>query len=141
MTFLEKIELLMIDKNINKRQLSIGSDIPYSTIDNLWKKGYENIKLSNLKKIACYFGVSLDFLVRDDIDDPAIGQDFLSDHEKRLIAAYREKKDMRAAVDTLLGISGDSAPKIDSSNNIAADEAATVRAANNAFIAVHTKQK
>lgn len=139
MTFLEKLELLMIDKNINKRQLSIGSDIPYSTIDNLWKKGYENIKLSNLKKIASYFGVSLDFLVRDDIENSVVCRDFLSAHERKLIAAYREKKNMRAAVDTLLGISEESAPSVDGSNDIVADEAATIRAANNAFINVHTE--
>ena len=42
MTFLEKLEILMVNKNINKRQLSIGSGIPYSTIDNLWKTGYDN---------------------------------------------------------------------------------------------------
>lgn len=69
MTFLEKLDMLMKHKNINKRQLSIGSNIPYSTIDNLWKKGYENIKLSTLKRLSDYFGVSLDFLVRDDLED------------------------------------------------------------------------
>lgn len=63
MNLLDKLEMLMKNKGINKRQLSIGSDIPYSTIDNLWKKGYENIKLSTLKKIASFFDVSLDFLV------------------------------------------------------------------------------
>lgn len=90
MTFLEKLELLMAEKNINKRQLSIGSGIPYSTIDNFWKKGYENIKLSNLKTIANYFGVSLDFLVRDNIDDPAIMEAFLNEHEKKLVSAYKK---------------------------------------------------
>lgn len=74
MNFLEKLEMLMNYKNINKRQLSIGSDIPYSTIDNLWKKGYDNIKLSTLKKLSDYFNVSLDFLVRDELenDEPII---------------------------------------------------------------------
>lgn len=68
MNFLEKLEMLMKQKQVNKRQLSIGSDIPYSTIDNLWKKGYDNIKLSTLKKLASFFGVTLDFLARDVID-------------------------------------------------------------------------
>lgn len=105
MTLLERLEMLMSDKNINKRQLSIGSKIPYSTIDNLWKKGYKNIKLSNLKKIANYFGVSLDYLVGEDFEDSAIDPNFLSVHERKLIAAYREKGNMRVAIDTLLGIS------------------------------------
>ena len=65
MTFLEKLEMLMKYRGLNKRQLSEGSGIPYSTIDNFWKKGCDNIKLSNLIKLASYFEVSLDFLVRD----------------------------------------------------------------------------
>lgn len=134
MTFLEKLELLMVDKNINKRQLSIGSGIPYSTIDNLWKTGYENIKLSNLKKIASYFGVSLDFLVRDNIEDPAISEAFLTEHEKQLIKAYRSHPEMRTAVDKLLGVP-------EGGNDIVADKVATVKAASNAFTAVATKRK
>lgn len=97
MTFLEKLEILMVNKNINKRQLSIGSGIPYSTIDNLWKTGYDNIKLSTLKKLSSYFDVSLDFLVRDNIEEPEISEYFLSEHEKALIKAYREHPEIRSA--------------------------------------------
>ena len=135
MTFLEKIEMLMVERNLNKRQLSIRSGIPYSTIDNLWKKGYENIKLSTLKALSSYFGVSLDFLCRDNIEDPRVSELFLSEHEKQLIRAYRNHPEMQSAVDKLLGLHEQS-----SGGNITADEAATIKAANRAFTAA-TKRK
>lgn len=137
MTFLEKLEILMVEKSINKRQLSVQSGIPYSTIDNLWKKGYENIKLSTLKAIASYFGVSLDFLVRDNIEEPTVMESFLNDHEKKLISAYRKKKNMQHAVDTLLGINDNNE---ENGSSIVADQATTIRAAN-AFTPVTTKKK
>lgn len=135
MTFLEKLEVLMVSKNINKRQLSIGSGIPYSTIDNLWKKGYENIKLSTLKSLASYFGVSLDFLVRDNIENPKVSEMFLTEHEKQLVRAYRSQPEMQAAVDKLLGIHEKPV-----GGSIVEDEAATLKAANKAFTAA-TKRK
>lgn len=141
MNFLEKIDLLKDYKGLNNHSLSIACGIPYTTIDGWYKKGYDRIKLSHLRKLGDCFSVSLDFLVRDDIDDPTVGQNLLSAHERKLIAAYREKENMRAAVDTLLGISEESATSADSSNDIVTDEAATIRAANNAFINVHTGRK
>lgn len=135
MTFLEKLEILMVNNNLNKRQLSIRSGIPYSTIDNLWKSGYDNIKLSTLKKLASYFSVTLDFLCRDNIEDPEISESFLTEREKRLVKAYRSQPEMQAAVNKLLGIH-----EKPSGNSIVEDEAATLKAANKAFTAA-TKRK
>ncbi len=135
MTFLEKIEMLMVERNLNKRQLSIRSGIPYSTIDNLWKKGYENIKLSTLKALSSYFGVSLDFLARDNIENPKVSEMFLTEREKQLVKAYRSQPEMQAAVNKLLGIH-----EKPSGNSIVEDEAATLKAANKAFTAA-TKRK
>lgn len=89
MTFLEKLEMLMKYKGLNKRQLSEGSGIPYSTIDNFWKKGCDNIKLSTLQKLADYFGVTLDFLGRDSSEDLKIGEISSNDN----IGKYMELDD------------------------------------------------
>ena len=69
MSFLTKLDGLMNDRNINKSQLSKESGVPYTTIDGFYKKGTENIKLSTLKKLAQYFGCSLDYLADDDIPE------------------------------------------------------------------------
>ena len=61
--FLKMFDSLLKENNLNKRQFSIKSGIPYTTVDGFYKKGYENIRLTTLKKIANFFGVSLDFLI------------------------------------------------------------------------------
>jgi len=61
--FLKVFTELLKTNGLNKRQFSIKSGIPYTTIDGFYKKGYENIRLTTLRKIAAYFNVSLDYLM------------------------------------------------------------------------------
>nr|WP_300129941.1 helix-turn-helix transcriptional regulator [uncultured Butyricicoccus sp.] len=69
MLLTEKLELLMKEKHLNKRILAHESGIPYTTITSLFSKGYENAKLSTLKGLANFFGVTLDSLCRDELDE------------------------------------------------------------------------
>lgn len=68
MGMIEKIELLMRERNIDKPSLARSTDIPYTTIDGLWKKGTENMKRSTLLKLARYFDCTIDYLADDDIE-------------------------------------------------------------------------
>ena len=98
MSFLEKLDLLLAENNLNKKQFAEKSGIPYTTIDGFYKKGYENVKLSTLRKIAGFFSISLDELVFDSTDDIV-----LSPIEKRIIISYRNHPELQAAVNILLG--------------------------------------
>ena len=69
MNFLEKLDFLMGKMKINKRKLSQISGVPYTTIDGFYKKGYENTKISTIRKIASALDVSLDYLVDESISD------------------------------------------------------------------------
>ncbi|NMM52126.1 helix-turn-helix domain-containing protein [Paenibacillus aquistagni] len=62
MSLTEKLNELMEIEGINRAELSKGSGVPYTTIVALFDKGADNIKLSTLRKLADYFGVSLDDL-------------------------------------------------------------------------------
>ncbi len=66
MDFLEKLDMLMEQKGLNKSTLSKACDIPYTTIDGWYKKGYEGVKLTTLKKLSSYFGTTLDFWANED---------------------------------------------------------------------------
>lgn len=70
MTFLEKLEKLMKEHNLNKSTLSKSCGIPYTTIDGWYKKGFEDLRLSTLKKLSSYFNTSLDFWAYDEDDEP-----------------------------------------------------------------------
>jgi len=74
MNFLEKLDFLMDRYSLNKRTLSINSDIPYTTIDNWYKRGYEGLKLPTLRKLAEYFNTTLDYWILDEITDPNYGK-------------------------------------------------------------------
>jgi phage repressor protein C with HTH and peptisase S24 domain len=66
MDFLEKLDRLMKIHALNKSSLSKSCDIPYTTIDGWYKKGYESIKLPTLKKLAAFFGTTLDYWANND---------------------------------------------------------------------------
>lgn len=92
MDFLEKLNFLMESKKINKNILSKESGIPYTTIDGFYKKGYQNAKLTTIKKLCDYFDVTLDYLMRDDVTDTNYGkpENFsISKEEMHLLQKYR----------------------------------------------------
>ena len=66
MNFLEKLDMLKAAKGLNNHSLANLSGIPYTTIDGWYKKGYDRIKLSHLRRLCDCFEISLDALVRDD---------------------------------------------------------------------------
>ena len=66
MDFLEKLDYLMEENHLNKNTLSKACNIPYTTIDGWYKKGYEGLKLTSLKKLSGFFRVPLDFWANDD---------------------------------------------------------------------------
>lgn len=69
MTFLDRLDLLMATLGLNKSKLSQLSGVPYTTIDAFYKKGYQNAKISTLRKIAATLGVSLDYLIVDETEN------------------------------------------------------------------------
>lgn len=79
MNFLEKLDLLMQNKGLNRHTLSQQSGIPYTTIDGWYKKGYQKAKLSTVQKLCDFFSVTLDYLMRDEVVDPQYGKNEMYD--------------------------------------------------------------
>lgn len=96
MDFLEKVNLLMQERNLNRHTLSEACGIPYTTIDGWFKKGYEGAKVSTLIKLADYFSVELDYLVRPSITDRNYGRQIesIGGEEKELLTLYRSMNDV-----------------------------------------------
>ena len=102
--FLNNLDALMAERKINKNVLAKESGIPYTTIDGFYKKGWDNVKLSTLLKLAEYFGVSIDWLVLGNETEAATsGADSaLSDEEKNLLESYRTDDGKKALFDKVL---------------------------------------
>ena len=94
MDFLEKVNLLMQERKLNRHTLSEACGIPYTTIDGWFKKGYEGAKVSTLIKLADYFSVELDYLVRPSITDRNYGrqiENIGSDEKELLPTSFMER--------------------------------------------------
>ena len=69
MTFTDKLDSLMKQNKLNKSTLSKACGIPYTTIDGWYKKGCSDLKVSSLKKLTSYFGLSLDYWLDDEYEE------------------------------------------------------------------------
>ncbi len=69
MPLTDKLDYLMHDRGLTRGSLAKSVGIPYTTIVGFYEKGSENIKLSNLKKLAAFFDVSVEYLCNDDIPE------------------------------------------------------------------------
>ena len=108
MNFLEKLDFMMSKLGINKRKLSEISSVPYTTIDTFYKKGYENTKLSTVRKLAEALDVSMDYLLVDTITDEDYGKTngfTISFKEQDHIKKYRSLDPYgKEAVDDILDV-------------------------------------
>ena len=98
MNFLEKLDVLMNQKSLNRKTLSESCGIPYTTIIGFYSKGYEGTRMSTVKALAHFFGVSTDYLIRDEITDPNYGltapeAPVLAPDERQLVEDYRAFND------------------------------------------------
>lgn len=79
MSVVERLTAYMNTHGYRKSDIARLSDIPYTTIDGLFKKGDENIKLSTLKKLAKLIGCTLDELA-------GTGSNYYTNPETALLA-------------------------------------------------------
>lgn len=92
MTLIEKIDYLLKKKGLNKRQLSIKAEIPYSTIDNWYKRGYESMTLSTFKKLCRFFDVDMTSMAFDELEIQPYDPERMhtTSKERELIIKYRQ---------------------------------------------------
>ena len=89
MSVAKRLKKYMEANGYSKADLSRMSSIPYTTIDGLFKKGDENVKLSTLKKLAGIIGCTLDELVYSE-EELAKGSTVFAEEEIQVIKKYRQ---------------------------------------------------
>lgn len=63
MDFLDRLRVLMDENGDNNSTLAKKSGIPYTTIDGLFKRGWEKAQISTIQKICSHYNVTLDYMV------------------------------------------------------------------------------
>ena len=98
MTFTQKLDYLMGRRGLTRGGLARETGIPYTTIVGFYEKGYENIRLSNAKRLAEFFGVPIEYLFDDGADFPPDTEaegaftgrySALSDRSRRIVDASK----------------------------------------------------
>jgi transcriptional regulator with XRE-family HTH domain len=83
---IEKIEIMMKQRKLNRADVSRGADLPYSTVDNLFKREYKNVRAPTLLKLANFFDVSIEYLFYDGEDLERLRK--ITDEERNLIMLW-----------------------------------------------------
>lgn len=107
MNVLEKFEFLMKKKDLNKKQLSRVSNIPYTTIVNIFKRDPGSMNLSTFKKLCIFFNVDMTSMAYDELEIKPYDPDvvYTTPHEKEVIMRYRKSDYVdRTSVDRTLGV-------------------------------------
>ncbi|MBQ8624301.1 MAG: helix-turn-helix domain-containing protein [Oscillospiraceae bacterium] len=102
MSTLDKILNLLNKQKKTQKELTDYLSISKATFSQ-WKSNENKSYMKHLPKIAVFLGVSVDSLL-DDEQVVAQVAFTLTEHEKRLVAAYRNKPEMQASVDKLLDV-------------------------------------
>ena len=85
-------------KNLTQMQLADSIGVTNSRVSN-WEQGTNRPDVDKLADICRVLSVSPSELL-----DVRLDTDELTEHERRLVLAYREKSDMQKAVNILLGL-------------------------------------
>lgn len=97
MDFLDRLRDLSKKKGImNNMQLSKASGVPYTTIDGFYRVGYDNAKLSTLKKLAKTLDCTLEYLVNGDVEDESPAEKQTLD---RIAQRYTDSPSFRQLLD------------------------------------------
>lgn len=109
MNLTDKLDYLMQERKMNKRNLSLETGIPYTTIDAFYKKGTENIKLSTLKRLSDYFGITLDEIADDSIDitNKNSNQYYIDKNASDYAEVLKNNTGMRQLFDAAMDVSED----------------------------------
>ena len=91
MNLLNKIDVLLKQRNSNKKQLSKESGIPYTTIMNLYNRDPGNMNLSTFKKLCSFFQVDMTSMAYDELEIQPYDPERMhtTPREQEIIKAYR----------------------------------------------------
>lgn len=121
MNFLERVDMLLNERGINKNQLSALTGIPVSTVYGWYKKGYGSITLPTLLKLSEFFNCSMEYLVNGNSavsDQPSSAAldlarkfDRLDAHSQKVITALvdlelKRPRDYNSEVDRFNAMGG-----------------------------------
>jgi len=85
----ERLKGLVLSRYKSIRDFSISINMPYSTIDNIFKRGIDKASINNIISICQALGISTDRLAEGQIVPALLVSSNYNDTEKKLIFNFR----------------------------------------------------
>jgi len=85
----DRLKALILEKYKSIREFAIEIQLPYSTLDSIFKRGVHKASITNIINICRALGISTDMLAAGEIVSSTIANSEYSRDEKILIESYR----------------------------------------------------
>lgn len=105
MSIEEKLKNYILSKFKSIMNFANTAEIPYTTVDNILKRGISRAGVTTMLKICNVLNIDINELIEGNIIEKAyVLNPQITEHEKRLVAAYRNKPEMQSSINKLLDI-------------------------------------
>lgn len=104
MTREEMLKNYILSEYKSIRDFAMKTDIPYSTIDNILKRGIMRASVSSVFRICDRLGIEVEALVNCQIKQKGLRIEDISIKDRELLNAYHNDKSAQVYVDKLLGL-------------------------------------
>lgn len=114
------IKTLISEKGYTIKSFSSFIKMPYNTLLSMLNNSIGGAAIDNVMKICRGLDITISDLQNYCDENTQCSTISLTEHEKAVVIAYRNKPDMQSAVDTLLNV------KINTESEIASDMASVI---------------
>ncbi len=103
MTIEQKLQEYILNNYKSIMQFAKVADIPYTTVKGIFSRGIWGTSIQNITRICNVLSIDIYALIDGEIKPKTNVKD-LTNHENKVITAYRNKPEMQPAVDKILEI-------------------------------------
>jgi transcriptional regulator with XRE-family HTH domain len=107
MDIFEKIDFLCQKRGISRKKMCSDIGMPYNTMNSMLKKhDVQQVDVGHMKNMGKYFGVTLDYLLDDSIQNPNLGNENVVLKDKKDIyfiqKIHKLTRENRIRIETVL---------------------------------------
>ena len=106
MTKEDYVRMLVSNSGHTLKSFAKSIELPYTTLLGMLNRGLGGASVQNVIRVCRGLSITVEDLLRVEDEKSAAVPFYISDHEKMVLTKYREKPEMRPAIDMLLGVKG-----------------------------------
>lgn len=104
MTKEDYVKMLISNSGHNVKSFAASIELPYTTLLGMLNRGLDGASVQNVIRVCKGLSITVEDLERVEDEKNTPIPFYVTDHEKKVLIKYREKPEMKPAIDALLGI-------------------------------------